>query len=110
MSNKIVGFSMRAVKDERFRQLSFIIDDWADKLNSLFATDLGDVQSKGFWRTIGLAPFPVLSHSFRYPENSFFAAEWRDFYFLRTSAFIVDFKTSGVDGRGLYFVPYFFVC
>ena len=30
---------------------NYIIDDWADKLNSLFATDLGDVQSKDFWRT-----------------------------------------------------------
>ena len=48
MSNKIVDFSMRTVSTAIE---NFIIDDWAATLNSLFATDLGDVQSKGFWWT-----------------------------------------------------------
>ena len=44
---------MRAVKDERFRQLSKILLSTTGQTNwtHCFATDLGDVQSKGFWRT-----------------------------------------------------------
>ena len=54
---------------------NFIIDDWADKLNSLFATDLGDVQSKGFWRTKDTSAlhhfqsFPTLSDIRKIPSS-----------------------------------------
>ena len=103
---------MRAVKEERFRQLSKILLSMTTELTVRYS--LGDVQSKDFWRMEDTSAM----HHFQYFPTLFDIREIPSSLLNGDSLLLspdLGFycwisKLAAIDSAGLYFVPHFFVC